>query len=253
MLLRNEKAGCRPERRERAALRERFLQAGDSVDERTASATLPFLKKGLLAKGLVVREIFLQRRSDRVVVDRWGRVAAVLSGVLNARQGIAEQLDPRVANEVLDSPYNYLLEGSFGASLVALLVVLVAIFRPHAGQGTRSHGRSGRAGFYSALAGTVLQPRENVAHRSGRARAPGHRHAAGRRAATLVSAWSSYSSGWCRRHRGRTECTPSCPGLQLGTAAWLTSGYTGPYNPKPVSPAGSRRQMSPAVSRGPGL
>src|SRR5215210_6176235 len=88
---------------------------------------------------------------------RVGAVAAILAWMLEAIQSILPSLidDPKLWNMAIDSPYDYVLEGAFGASFAALLIALVALSRLHTGRGARSFGKLGRTGFYVAAIGCL--------------------------------------------------------------------------------------------------
>ena len=85
---------------------------------------------------------------------RAGGVAAILAGLFNAAQGIPSMFDNNEAD--LNSLADYLVEITFGASHVALLITFVALLRLHTRQGSRSYGRLGRVGFYAAFIGSAL-------------------------------------------------------------------------------------------------
>jgi hypothetical protein len=85
---------------------------------------------------------------------RVGGFAAILAGVFNAAQGIPEMFDKDPTD--LNSLADYLLESTFGVSMVALLVTFVALLRLHTGQGSQNYGRLGRVGFFAAFVGSVL-------------------------------------------------------------------------------------------------
>jgi hypothetical protein len=85
---------------------------------------------------------------------RAGGIAAILAGVFNAAQGIPSMVDNNQPD--LHSLAYYLVEITFGASHVALLITFVALLRLHTGQGSRSYGRLARVSFYAAFIGSAL-------------------------------------------------------------------------------------------------
>ncbi|MBA2784214.1 MAG: hypothetical protein M3514_07320 [Actinomycetota bacterium] len=85
---------------------------------------------------------------------RAGGIAAILAGVFNAAQGIPSMVDNNQPD--LHSLAYYLVEITFGASHVALLITFVALLRLHTRQGSRSYGRLARVSFYAAFIGSAL-------------------------------------------------------------------------------------------------
>ena len=91
---------------------------------------------------------------DSSKLARVGGLAAILTGAFNAAQGIPALFDKNTAD--LNSPADYLVEATLAASQVALLIVLVALWRLHTGRDPQSYGLLGRIGFLVAFLGSVL-------------------------------------------------------------------------------------------------